>query len=166
MKPLATWLLTVLAGAGIATGLVLQVSLIRTSHHPLSMTPWLTVMFLLLGLWLLLVGAGIRKLKKRSQTWVTPVLAGRTALLARAVAPLSSFFAGMLAGIAIASFARSWVPFMTAAAWLALAAAVAATFAAVAALLVERWASLGDGSDGQSQGQTESDPRGALGEPG
>lgn len=167
MKPLALWLPGALAAAGLVTGLLVQSALVQVSSQPISVTPWLSVLFLLLGLWLLLVGVGIKKLKAREHTWVSPVLAGRTALLARAAAPLSSFFAGLLAGIAIVSFARAWVPYMSSAAWLALVAAITATFAAVAALLVERWAALGDGQDEGRQDLTQgSGSDRAIGEPG
>ncbi len=165
MKPLSVWLPGALAAAGLVVGLLAQGALIRVSSHPVSVTPWFSAMFLLLGLWLLVVGLGIRKLKARTHTWVSPVLAGRTALLARAAAPLSSFFAGALAGIAIVSFGRSWAPYMTGAAWSALVAALSAAFAAVVALLVERWAALDGDQDGQDRAQGAGSDR-AIGEPG
>ena len=113
--------------------------LVGSGYSPLTFTPWVAALFAAIGVWLLVAGVGVRKLKRREKTWVTPITAGRTAIFARSSAPVTSAFSGFLLGTALVGLARSWAPAMAYSGWLALAGAVAAAFAAVSAVVVERW---------------------------
>ncbi len=139
MKPLSIGMLVGVSLAGFAAGSLIQAILVQSGKHPLLITPWLSVLFLLISVFLLFVGFGIRRLKRKDKTWVTPVLAGRTALFARSSAPISALFAGLLLGIAAVSMMRAWAPMMAQSAWSALAAGIMALIAAVCAVVVERW---------------------------
>ncbi len=157
MKPLPIGLIAAFALGGLALGLLVQAMLLQ-SNRPLIITPWLALVFLLLAIWLGAVGVGIRRLKRKERTWVTPVLAGRTALLARAVVPVATFFATLLLGIALVSFGRSQSPLLMSVGWSATVGAVGAFGAATVAFLVERWA-IDTGDDSSTGGSKGSKSR-------
>lgn len=151
MRPISIPMLALVALASTACGALAQTILIQTGSHPLLITPWLVALFVLLSIWLFAVGLGVRRLKRRERTWVTPVLAGRNALFARAAAPVTSVCAGFLLGVALVAFTRSWAPVMANAAWSALASAAAALVACIVAVVVERW-SIDDSADDDDEG--------------
>lgn len=146
MKPLSIGMLAGVALASFAGGALIQTMLVRSGHSPFMVTPWLAVLFFALAVLLLVFGIGVRRLKRRAKTWMTPVVAGRTALLARSSAPICTAFSGALLGVSLASFMRFWAPAMAHAAWSAFGAGLMALLAAIAAVVVERWC-IDNGSD-------------------
>ena len=154
-------------GAGVAVGVLLTAFAVGLGHSPFVVTPWLAVLFVLIGVWLLVAGRGVKRLKARQKTWITPVGAGRTAIFARSSAPITSAFAGLLLGVAIVAFTRSWAPAMAYAAWMALAGAVGSGFASISAVIVERWCidedDAGKTVDGHAHGGRQSAPGAGAG---
>ncbi len=139
MKPLSAWMVLGVWVTTLGLGALVSAVLVGSGYSPLTFTPWVAALFAAIGVWLLVAGVGVRKLKRREKTWVTPITAGRTAIFARSSAPVTSAFSGFLLGTALVGLARSWAPAMAYSGWLALAGAVAAAFAAVSAVVVERW---------------------------
>ncbi|WRS30399.1 DUF3180 family protein [Actinomycetaceae bacterium MB13-C1-2] len=153
MKPLSVWTQVGLGVAGLAAGFLLQEILVQVGAHPLLITPWLALLFLLVAVFLIVFGIGVRRMKRRTKTWMTPVMAGRTALFARASAPVCATSSGVLLGIAAVGLMRSWAPMMAQSGWSALAAGSMALIAAVCAIVVERWC-VDDSSDGSDENRT------------
>lgn len=147
MKPLSIWMLIGVAILGLAGGGLTQTVLVGAGAHPVLITPWLSLLFLLVAVFLIAFGVGVRRLKRNAKTWVTPVMAGRTALFARSSAPVCAISAGFLLGVAAVGLMRSWAPAMAQSGWTALIAGAAAAIATVAAIVVERWC-VDNGSDG------------------
>lgn len=139
MKPLSVWLVLAIGGTGLAVGSLLTAVVTGLGHSPIVFTPWLAVLFILVGVWLLVAGHAVKRLRGRQKTWIAPVGAARTAILARSSAPVMSAFAGLLLGVAVVAFFRAWAPAMAYAAWMALAGALGAIFASVSGTIVERW---------------------------
>ncbi len=153
MKPLSLWLVTGVFVAFVAVGSLVSALAVSSGGNPLFVTPWLAGLFLLVGIWLLLAGRGVRRLKRREKTWVTPIIAGHTAIFARSSAPVIAAFAGFLMGVALVGFSRMWAPAMAFAAWSALASAAGAVFATFCAVVVEHWCI--DDSDDEDFGRDE-----------
>lgn len=152
MKPLSIWTQVGIGVAGLAVGFLLQGILVQIGAHPILITPWLALLFVLVAVFLIVFGIGVRRMKRKTKTWMTPVMAGRTALFARASAPVCATSAGVLLGIATVGLMRSWAPAMAQSGWSALAAGTMALIAAVSAIVVERWC-VDDGSDGTGENQ-------------
>ena len=156
MKPLNVPLIGSIAFGALAFGALVSALMVRYGAHPLTITPLIAVLFAIVGVWLLFGGRAVRRLRARQETWVTPVGAARIAVLARATAYVTSGSCGFLAGVALVSFTRMWAPAMAFAAWSALAGALGAAFAAVAAVIVERWCIDSDSTqDGRRGGSKE-----------
>ncbi len=120
-------------------GTLTAAAIVSSGWGPLVLTPWLAPLFLLVGVGLLLGGRAVKKLKNRQHTKITPLQAARVAIFARSSGPVSGSFAGFAAGVALVGFLRVWAPAMATSGWLALLVAVSASFAAVSALISERW---------------------------
>lgn len=160
MKPLNVG---VVVGTGLGTlaiGALVAALLVRYAQ-PFTVTPLISLLFLLVGIWLLVGGRAVRRLKARRETWVTPIGATRIAVLSRSSAYVMAGCAGFLGGVAAVSFTRLWAPAMAFAAWSALAGAVTAIFATTAAIIVERWCidSDGDEDDPEPRGRDASAQR-------
>lgn len=153
MKPVSIPLLAGLGVAAAALAAIFSGMKISSGGNPLIVNPFVTVMFALLGIWLLFSGRAVRRLKAKEETWITPVAAGRTAILARASSYVTSVFAGGLVGVSIVGFTRLWAPAMKMSAWTAFAAGLAALFAAVVAVVVERWCVDEDAEDSSNKGK-------------
>lgn len=139
MKPLAIWVVATSAAVLVPIGALVSSILVFSGSHPLIITPWISVLFTLIGVLLLWAGRGVKRLKRRESTWVTPIMAARIAIFSRSSAPVIAGFGGFLLGVALVGFTRLWAPIAAASAWTALAGFLAATFGAVSAVVVERW---------------------------
>ncbi len=155
MKPVSVPLLLGLGVGAAALGAVVSMVLLRTGGSPLIITPFLSAFFVLLGVWLLVAGRAVRHLKAKEDTWISPVGAARTAILARASAQVTAAFAGALFGVSSVGFTRLWASATAMSAWTALAGGLAATFCAIVAVVVERWCV----DEGDSEGGAENKRR-------
>ncbi len=147
MRPLNPWIVLGVTLAFFAVGILAAASVVATGKGPLLLTPWIGVLFAVVGVWLLVAGHAVRKLKKREATWISPLQAARVAIFARSSAPVSGAFAGFAAGVAVVGFMRAWAPAMLTSGWTALITFAGATFAAVAAIVAERWCLDDQGDD-------------------
>lgn len=151
MEPLKLKLVGAIGIVALAVGALGAALLVRYGSGPLTVTPWTSLLFVLIGVWLLIGGRAVKKLKSREDTWVSPVGAARIAVLARACAYVMSGSCGFLAGVAIVSATRLWAPAMAHAALVGLVGSVTALFACVCAVLVERWC-IDDGAEDNGGG--------------
>lgn len=152
MKPLNLPLVGSLGVASLGLGALIAALMLRHASHPFTVTPLITVLFLLLAVWLWVGGRAVRRLKAKERTWVTPVGATRVAVLARASAYVCVISGGLLLGVAAVSFTRLWAPAVAFAAWTALAGGISALLACVVSVVVERWCvdTSGEDEDGQT----------------
>lgn len=161
MKPLNRALVGSIGVAALAFGALIAALMVRYGSQPLVVTPWISLSFILIGLWLLIGGRAVRNLKAHKETWVSPVGAARIAVFARSSAYVLSGCTGFLMGVAGVGFTRMWAPIMAFAAWSALAGAVTALFACLSAVVVERWCrdvSSDEDGDGGLRGSKRSAP--------
>lgn len=153
MKPVSVPLLAGLGvGAAVLAAILSEIK-VDQAGNPLIVTPFVTVLFALLGIWLLVAGRAVQRLKAKEQTWISPVTAGRTAILARASAYVSSVFSGAMLGVSMVGFTRLGAPAMSMSAWTALAGGLAALFAAIVSVIVERWCVDEDGDGDVGKGK-------------
>lgn len=152
MKPLSLWTLALVAALSGALGALISAMLMQSGQSLLVVTPWLSVLFVVVAIWILVLGIGVRRLRRKERTWVSSVGAGRTALFARSSAPVLAGLAGFLLGVAAVGFGRWWAPAVLYSAWFALAAGLTGTLACICAVMVERWCidDSEDGKDGSS----------------
>ena len=139
MKPVSVPLMLGLGLGTAVLGAVVSTVLIQTGGSPIIITPFLPVFFVLLGVWLLVAGRAVRRLKVKEETWINPVGAARTAILARSSAHVTAVFTGALLGISSVGFTRLWASATAMSAWTELAGGLAAAICAVVAVIVERW---------------------------
>lgn len=152
MKPLNRTLVVSVGIVALAVGSLASALMVRFAGRPIMVTPVLSLLFVVIGVWLLVGGGGVRRLTARRETWVTPVGAARIAVLARSSAYVMSGCGGFLAGVAAVAFTRLWAPAMAFSAWSSLAGAVGAVFACVCAVVVERWC-IDSNSSGEDEGR-------------
>ncbi len=157
MEPLKLRFIGAIGVGALAVGALGSALLVRFGSGPLVVTPWTSLLFILIGVWLLIGGRAVKRLKARQDTWVSPVGAARIAMLARASAYVMSGSGGFLAGVALVSATRLWAPAMAQSALASLIGFLTALFACVCAVLVERWCIDEGGED---------DGSGGLGHPG
>lgn len=139
MKPLNLKLVVAIGSCALALGALGAAVTIRYGSSPLLVTPWISILFVVIGLWLLVGGRAVKRLKARKDTWVSAAGAAKIAVLARASAYVTSGSAGLLAGIALVSSTRLWAPAMAEGALTGLVGAATALFACICAVVVERW---------------------------
>lgn len=160
MKPLAIQTLLGLALGSLLVGAAVSLVLLETGSSPPIITPFLTLMLLMLGVWQWVAGRAVKRLKGKERTWMTPIGAARTAVFARASAYVSAILTGLLIGVGLVGFTRLWAPATAMSAWTALAGAIAAAFATVVSVVVERWCIDDDeDKDSDRQGPNRSAPR-------
>ncbi len=151
MKPLNIGLVAAVGGVALALGALTLAVSVRYGSAQLVVTPWISLLFVAIGVWLLVGGRGVRRLKARKETWVTAPGAARIAALARATSYVASGSSGFLLGTAVVAFTRLWAPAMATAAWTGLAGGLTALFACISACVVERWC-IDTSSDDQDRG--------------
>lgn len=162
MKPVSLTHLSVIAViTGVLAALANTVA-VGTGHSPALITPYLCVVFLAVALVLWVLGRGVRRLKDHQRTWMTPMLAMRTALLARSAALMGAAAVGVMAGILLTVLPRLQAPAMGSSALGSGLSLVSSLLMVVVAVVVERWCIVdSDGDDPPS----ESTGRGAQGSP-
>lgn len=159
MKPLSAPVLALLALGGLIGGAALSFVMIRLAYSPPIITPWLSLLFVLIAVGLFIGGRGVKKLRRRLPTRVTAVDAARIALFARSAALNGALFAGFFGGILAVSLFRTWAPATLSAAWGAGLALAGTTLMLVVAWVVERWCI--DDSDGPSGSRSGREGRGS-----
>ena len=65
MKPLNRALVGSIGVAALAFGALIAALMVRYGSQPLVVTPWISLSFILIGLWLLIGGRAVRNLKNR-----------------------------------------------------------------------------------------------------
>lgn len=139
MKPLHWGLLLGLGAAGVALGVGLSMILVGLGHHPLQITGWMGVLFALIAAVLWYWGRGVRALKRREETKMTPIQAARVAALSRSTAINGAWFSGFLLAVSVFGLTRTWAPAMLSSAIGAGIAGIGAIAMTVVAWIVERW---------------------------
>lgn len=158
MKPLNLGSVGATAAVCLALGALTAALSVRSGSTPLLVTPWLSLLFVLIGSWLLVGGRGVRQLKARKDTWVTVTGATRIAVFSRAAAYVMAGCSGFLLGISFVSFTRMWAPAMAFSAWSGLAGGLTALFACVCGVVVERWCRDDGGDQDDARGIGTADP--------
>lgn len=150
MKPLPVAqpaLCAVLSAALSALGCTVIVGL----GGSLVLAPLLPVVFVLLTVLLLWAGVAVRRLRSHRDTWMTPLLAMRTAVAARASALVGSVCAGALAGVTLVAWGRAEAVLLADTAATGIAATLAATVWTVLAVVVERWCVIDPDDDDEDE---------------
>ncbi len=155
MKPLSPLHLTLLAVLLAATGGLASVVAVGVGLGPVLITPLLALVYALLAGLLLWAGLAVRRLKAHKRTWMTPILAMRTAIAARACALVGAASVGTLAGIAAVGLTRLQAPAMSSSALGAGVSALAALALTIVAVLVERWCIVDSDDDEATRGRGE-----------
>lgn len=149
MKPLSPLHLVtaaLLSAALAALGSFISVGL---GHGPALVTPYLAIVFALLSVLLFAAGRAVLRLRDHRRTWMTPLLAMRTAVAARAAAWVGALSVGVLAGIAAVGSTRLQAPAMSSSATGAGISALAALVLVVTAVVVERWCTIDTDDSGE-----------------
>jgi Protein of unknown function (DUF3180). len=136
----------VLSAAVAALGSLVSVGL---GHGPALVTPYLAIVYGLLALLLFASGRAVLRMRDRKRTWMTPILAMRTAVAARAAAWVGALSVGILGGIAAVGTTRLDAPSMSSSATGAGISALAAIVLTVTAVVVERWCTIDTGGSGE-----------------
>lgn len=139
MKPFSWGLVAATGAVGLAVGAGLSLGLMAFTKSPLLITPWLGLLFLLLGAGILAGGLAVRRFKRGSARRLTAIQAARVALFARSAIFNGAAFVGFLGGIAAVGLMRLWAPATAASAVGAGIACVGALVMMIIAILVERW---------------------------
>ena len=139
MKPLSVRsVLLVIVASGLVAGL-LTAAIFNMGLGPLTVTPFLGLLCVVLAAALIWNGRQVRRLKQGEPTRMTPMLAMRVAVAARASALVGAGCFGVLAAITLVSVLRpSTSALQMAAMWAGIDAAGALVWAA-ASFVVERW---------------------------
>lgn len=158
MKPLNLKLVAALGAGALALGALGAAVSVRYGSNPLLITPWISLLFVIIGVWLLIGGRAVKRLKARKDTWVSAAGAAKIAVLARSSAYVTSGSAGFLGGVALVSATRLWAPAMAQSAITGLFGALTALFACVCAVIVERWCITDSSDDEGGRGLGRTDP--------
>lgn len=164
MKPLSWGSVALATAAGLGVGLALSSALLALGHSPPLITPWLSLLFILIAVALLWGGRAVRHFKADRTSNLSPLSAARIAMFSRSAAVNGGIFSGFLAGILIVSLFRTWAPATAAAALGAGVSLAGALVMTIVAWVVEGWCvddSDGPGEDGSGRPRREEDPRSA-----
>lgn len=131
--------MTLGATIGLASGSLIAALMLRFGHSPLILTPWLALLFLVIGIILLGAGLQVKRLKSGKSTTITALHAARIALFARSSAINGAAFTAFLLGVLLISLTRLWAKAVALAALNAGIAAAGALVMTILAVVVERW---------------------------
>ena len=147
MRPVSLTHLTAIAVVtGLLAALVNTVA-VGSGHSPALITPYLCVVFLGIAVILWVLGRGVRRMRDHQRTWMTPILAMRTAVLARSAALMGSAAVGVMTGILLSVLPRLQAPAMGASALGSSLSLVSSLLMVVVAVVVERWCVIDSGGD-------------------
>lgn len=149
MRPVSIPLLGLLAVVAAGAGALLCAVVVGTGHGPVLVTPYLGAVLGAIAALVLWAGLAVRRMRARKRTWMTPILAMRTALFARTCTLVGSAGSGLLAGIAVVSAVQLRATASAAAALDAGLACLGAVLLTVVAVVVERWCVIDSGGDGE-----------------
>ncbi|MGO3797638.1 MAG: DUF3180 family protein [Pauljensenia sp.] len=152
MKPLSVVHLVVAAVLSAALSALGSLVSVGLGHGPALVTPYLAIVHAVLAILLFASGRAVLRMREHKHTWMTPILAMRTAVAARAAAWVGSLSVGILGGIAAVGATRMEASSMSSSATGAGISAVAAVVLTVTAVVVERWCTIdtdGSGEDGR-----------------
>lgn len=162
MRPVSLAHLSTIA---VVTGLLaalLNTVAVGTGHSPALITPYLCVVFLGIAVILWVLGRGVRRMRDHQRTWMTPILAMRTAILARSAALMGSAVVGAMAGFLVSVLPRLQAPAMGSSALGSSLSLASSLLMTVVAVVVERWCVIDSGGDDSS---ADASDRGAEGSP-
>lgn len=162
MKPVSITHLTVIALTACVLAALANAVSVGTGHSPALVSPYLCVVFLAIAVVLWVLGRGVRRLRDHQRTWMTPILAMRTAILARSSSWMGSAAVGVMFGILVTDLPRLQAPAMTSSAVGSGLSLLSALVMSVVAVIVERWCVIDPGDD-DSAGETSE--RGPAGSP-
>ena len=157
MKPQSIAQLAVVAAIFAGAGALGSAVSVGVGGNPLQVTPFLGAVFVLLAIVLLWAGLAVRRLRQHKRTWMTPLMAVRTAVAARAGSLMGAASLGVLVGVAVVGSVRLEASAMASSAATAALGALGALVLTVVAVIVERWCVIhpddddrGDHADGDA----------------
>lgn len=149
MKPLSPLHLVVAALLSAALAALGSLVSVGMGHGPALVTPYLALLYAALALLLFAAGRAVLRLRDHRRTWMTPLMALRTAAAARASAWVGALSVGILGGIAAVGSTRLEAPAMSSSATGAGISALAAVVLVVTAVVVERWCTIDTDDPGE-----------------
>lgn len=152
MRPLSVLHLVLAALVVAAVAALASVVSVGMGHGPALVTPYLALVYAVLAVLLHGAGRAVLRMRDHRHTWMTPLMAMRTAVAARACAWVGAASLGVLTGIALVGATRLEAPAMSSSATGAGISALAALVLTVVAVVVERWCTIdtdGSGEDGR-----------------
>ena len=152
MTPVSLRSLAIIGALSCGIGALGASILLGSGRGPVLVTPLLALVFIVIAVGLLIAGLAVRRMRDHKQTWMTPIMAMRTALFARACALVGSGAAGLLAGVVVSAVSRTHVSAMLSSAVGAGAGALAGVVLVVIAVIVERWCVIDSDDDDARQG--------------
>ncbi len=147
MRPQSIGQLAVIAVASGGVGALVSTIIVTSGGTPVVVTPFLPVALVVLALGLLYAGLAVRRMRARKRTWMTPIVAMRTAVAARSVSLGGSAILGLLVGVAAIGVTRLEAGSMEMSAVTAGLGALASLILVAIGILVERWCVLGPDDD-------------------
>ncbi|WP_312350111.1 DUF3180 family protein [Actinomyces sp.] len=152
MRPLSVLHLVVAAVLSAALAALGSLVSVGLGHGPALVTPYLAIVHAVLALLLFAAGRAVLRMREHRRTWMTPILALRTAVAARAAAWVGALSVGVLGGIAAVGSTRLEAAAMSSSATGAGISALASVVLTVTAVVVERWCTIdtdGPNEDGR-----------------
>lgn len=144
-----THLLACAVCVGVVTWVAQDLVLQRHGWVP-SLTAWGAVVALVVAALVLAAGVGVRRLRERRETWMTPTGAAVTAAAAQASSLVGSAMTGAYGAeivVAVRALRRAQAPAMADLALMALVCLLAAVVWIGVGLLVESWCAIGEDGD-------------------
>lgn len=145
MRPLSVLHLVVAAVLSAALAALGSLVSVGLGHGPALVTPYLAIVYAVLALLLFAAGRAVLRMREHRRTWMTPILALRTAVAARAAAWVGALSVGVLGGIAAVGSTRLEAAAMSSSAAGAGISALASVVLTVTAVVVERWCTIDTG---------------------
>lgn len=139
MTPQSIGQLGLIAAVCAGASALVSAVLVGTGRSPVIVTPYLAVVLLTLAAVLLWAGVAVRRMRAHRRTWMTPLLAMRTAVAARAASLAGSVCLGLLAGVAAIGALRLEASAMASSAGSAGLGALASLVLVIVGVIVERW---------------------------
>ncbi len=139
MKPLSRPQVLGWGTLAFAVGAAVTAAMISFGYNPLVVTPWLGMLFVLIGIGTLWFGLSIRKHQHGHYTRLNAIQMARVAIFARSTVTNGAIFTGSLVGISAVSATRAWASVPLEATWSAGLAAAGALVMTVLGAIVEHW---------------------------
>lgn len=139
MKPIPVLSLALAATVAAGVGAALVAVLMSMGHTPPAYTPFMGLLSVGLTIALWWCGIHVRKMRRREDTWMHPLVAVRVAAMSRASTIVGSMMTGFLIGTGLVFFVRAEAEYLLHAALTSMGLALCSLAWTVAGAVVERW---------------------------